>query len=62
MFANIVTADEESLRKDITNLVRRTFDETFGVLIDEEASELVEGEYYEKMACRRSCRSGHYAR
>ena len=62
VFANIVTADEESLRKDITNLVRKTFDETFKVLIDEEASELVEAEYYERMACRRSCCSGHYAR
>lgn len=44
VFAKIVTADEESLRKDITNLVRKTFDETFRVLIDEEASELVEAE------------------
>ncbi len=51
VFANIVTVDEESLRKDITNLVRKTFDETFRVLIDEEASELVEAEYYERMAC-----------
>ena len=30
MSANIVTVDEESLRKDIKNLVRKTVEETLG--------------------------------
>ena len=38
MYKRQVTVDEESLRKDITNLVRKTFDETFRVLIDEVVS------------------------
>ena len=41
MSANIVTVDEESLRKDIKNLVRKTVEETLNALLDEEASELV---------------------
>lgn len=41
MSANIVTVDEESLRKDIKNLVRKTVEETLNALLNEEASELV---------------------
>lgn len=41
MSANIVTADEESLRKDIENLVRRTVEETPDALLDEVEYELL---------------------
>lgn len=41
MSANIVSVDEESLRKDINNLVRKTVAETLNALLDEETSELV---------------------
>lgn len=41
MSANIVSVDEESLRKDINNLVRKTVEETLNALLDEETSELV---------------------
>ena len=41
MSANIVSVDEESLRNDIKNLVRKTVEETLNALLDEEASELV---------------------
>ena len=41
MSANIVSVDEESLRNDIKNLVRKTVEETLNALFDEEASELV---------------------
>lgn len=41
MSANIVSVDEESLRKDIKNLVRKTVEETFSSLVDENASDLV---------------------
>ena len=62
MSANIVTVDEESLRKDIKNLVRRTVEETLNALLDEEASELVGAGRYERTAGREAYRSGHYAR
>jgi len=38
---NIVLVDEESLRKDIRNLVRRTVEEKLDALVDENASDLV---------------------
>lgn len=41
MSANIASVDEESLRKDINNLVRKTVEETLNALLDEETSELV---------------------
>ena len=62
MSANIVTVDEESLRKDIKNLVRKTVEETLNTLLDEEASELVGAGRYERTAGREAYRSGHYAR
>ena len=62
MSANIVSVDEESLRKDIKNLVRKTVEETLNALLDEEASELVGAGRYERTAGREAYRSGHYAR
>lgn len=62
MSANIITVDEESLRKDIKNLVRKTVEETPDALLDEEASELVGAGRYERTAGREAYRSGHYAR
>ena len=62
MSANIVSVDEESLRKDIENLVRKTVEETLNALLDEEASELVGAGRYERTAGREAYRSGHYAR
>lgn len=47
MSANIISVDEESLRNDIENLVRKTVEETPDALLDEEASELVEAGRYE---------------
>lgn len=41
MSANIVTVDEESLRKDIENLVRKTVEETLNALLDEVEYELL---------------------
>lgn len=62
MSANIVTIDEESLRKDIKNLVRKTVEETLNALLNEEASELVGTGRYERAAGREAYRSSHYAR
>lgn len=62
MPVNIVSVDEESLRKDIKNQVRKTVEETLNALLDEEASELVAAERYERTAGREAYRSGHLAR
>ena len=62
MSANIVSVDEESLRNDIKNLVRKTVEETLNALLDEEASELVGAERYERTAGREAYRSGRCAR
>lgn len=62
MSANIVSVDEESLRKDIKNLARKTVEETLNALLDEEASELVGAKRYERTAGREAYRSDHYAR
>lgn len=35
MSANFVSVDEESLRKNIMNLVRKTVEKTLGALLDE---------------------------
>ena len=39
MSASIVSVDEESLRKDIKNLMRKAVEETLNALVDEEASD-----------------------
>ena len=62
MSANIVSVDEESLRNDIKNLVRKTVEETLNALLDEEAAELVGAGRYERTAGREAYRSGHYTR
>lgn len=61
MSANIISVDEESLRNDIENLVRKTVEETPDALLDEEASELVEAGRYEGGG-REAHRSSHYTR
>ena len=62
MSANIISVDEESLRKDIKNMMRKPVEETLSAPLDEEASELVGPERYERTAGREAYRSGHYAR
>lgn len=53
--------DEESLHKDIENLVGNTIEETLNAPLKEEAFELVRAEHYERAAGREAYRSGHYA-
>lgn len=62
MSADIVSVDEESLRKDIKNLVRKTVEETLNALLDEGVSELVGAGRYERAAGWEAYRSDHYAR
>lgn len=62
MSANIVSVDEEPLKSDLRELVRKTVQETLNALLDEEANEMVGAERYERTAAREAYRSGHYKR
>ncbi|MDM8274340.1 IS256 family transposase [Enorma phocaeensis] len=58
----IVSLNEESLRADLRELVRRTVEEMPDGLLDEEAGDLVGAERYERTADREAYRAGHYER
>ena len=47
---SIVSLNEESLRADLRELVRRTVEEMLNGLLDEEAGDLVGAERYERTA------------
>ena len=58
----IVSVDEESLKGDLRELVRKTVQDTINALLEEEADEMVGAERYERTAGREAYRSGHYKR
>lgn len=58
----IVTLNEESLRSDLRELVRKTVEDTLNGLLEAEADELVGAERYERTAEREAYRTGHYDR
>lgn len=58
----LVSVDEESLRGDIVELVRKTIQDTLNALLEQEADEMVGAERYERTADREAYRSGHYKR
>ena len=58
----IVSVDEETLRGDIVELVRKTIQDTLNALLEQEADEMVGAERYERTADREAYRSGHYKR
>ena len=62
MSANIASVDEESLRSDLRELVRKTVQETLNALLDEEADETVGAGRYERTAAREAYRSGRCKR
>ena len=58
----IVSFDEDAIRSDIRELVRKTVEDTINALLDEEADLLVNAERYERTADREAYRAGHYTR
>ncbi|MEF2593569.1 MAG: IS256 family transposase [Eggerthellaceae bacterium] len=58
----IVALNEESLKSDLRELVRRTVEDTLNGLLEEEAGDLVGAERYERIAEREAYRAGHYER
>lgn len=62
MQAPIVTLDEQTLRDELKELVRKTVEDTINAILDEQADELVNAERYERSDERQAYRSGHYGR
>ena len=58
----IVSFDEDAIKSDIRELVRKTVEDTINALLDEEADLLVNAERYERTADREAYRAGHYTR
>lgn len=58
----IVTLNEESLRSDLRELVRKTVEDTLNGLLEAEADELVGAERHGRTAEREAYRAGHYDR
>lgn len=58
----IVTLNEESLRADLRELIRKTVEEMPSGLLEEEAGDLVGAERYERTVDREAYRAGHYER
>ena len=58
----IVTLNEESLRTDLKELIRKTVEEMLNGLLEEEADDLVGAERHERTADREAYRAGHYER
>ena len=59
---SIVSLNEETLRDDLRELVRKTVEELLNGLLEEEAGDLVGAERYERTAEREAYRAGHYDR
>ena len=58
----IVTSNEESLRSDLRELVRKTVEDTLNGLLEAEADDLVGAERHGRTAEREAYRAGHYDR
>ena len=58
----IVTFDENAVRGELRELVRRTVEDTINELLEEEADDLVKAGRYERTAGREAYRAGHYER
>lgn len=58
----IVTFDEEAVRGELRELVRRTVEDALNALLEEEADDLVKADRYERSADREAYRAGHYER
>ena len=54
----IVTFDEDAVRGELRELVRRTVEDTLNALLEEEADDLVRADRYERTAAREAYRAG----
>ena len=62
MSAPIVSVDHDAIKADLSELVRKTVEDTLNALLAEEADDLIGAERYERTADREAYRAGHYDR
>ena len=62
MSGPIVSFDEEAVKSELRELVRKTIEETINAMLDEEADQLVGAGPYERTDERAAYRAGHYER
>ncbi len=58
----IATLDEDAIRDQLKELVRRTVEDTPNALLEEEADDLIKADRHERTADREAHRAGHYER
>ncbi len=62
MSKNIIQLNEEAVKGELKELVRKSAEETLNELLDKEAEELTGAARYERNEARQGYRSGHYSR
>ena len=62
MSEKIITLNEEAVKTELKDLVRKSVEETLNELLDSEAEELTGAGKYERSESRKGYRSGHYTR
>ena len=62
MSEKIIQLNEEAVKVELKELVRKSVEETLNEMLDKEAEELTGAGKYERTAVRQGYRSGHYSR
>ena len=62
MSEKIITLNEDAVKTELKDLVRKSVEETLNELLDNEAEELTGAAKYERNESRKGYRSGHYSR
>ena len=62
MSEKIVQLNEEVIKDQLKELVRRSVEETLNELLEQEAEKLTQAARYERNEARQGYRSGHYSR
>ncbi len=62
MSEKIITLNEDAVKTELKDLVRKSVEETLNELLDSEAEELTGAAKYERNESRKGYRSGHYTR
>lgn len=58
----IIQLNEEVVKSELKDLVRKSVEETLNELLEKEADELTSAARYERTESRQGYRSGHYSR
>ncbi len=62
MSKNLIQLNEEAVKGELKDLVRKSVEETLTDLLNKEADELTSAARYERTEARQGYRSGHYSR